>query len=74
MWPFKKNETKIAMFRFKLDDLTADQKLDLLYDHLFLSKGKRTLPAIGTSLILTISTDSTDILEKRSYYSKLEKI
>jgi hypothetical protein len=74
VWPFTKNKPKLDQFIFKLDDLTVDEKIDLLYDHVLLSKLDRSLPAIGTRLVLRINRDSTDILAKRSYFSKLEKV
>lgn len=74
MWPLSKKKPKIDSFRFNLNNLTVDEKIDLLYDHVLLSAYGRNLPAIGTVLVLRINKDSTEILSKRSYFSKLEKV
>jgi hypothetical protein len=69
MWPLKK-EPKYADFKFQIKDLTPDEKIELLYDHLFLAGGRK-IPENGAPLVLRVSVDSIDTLTKRSYFSKL---
>ncbi len=70
MWPFTKSEPKIIRYQFNLGTLTLEEKVDLLFDHLLISKFDQKLPD-SDSLMLKVNPDSIAALKKKSYYSKL---
>ena len=67
-----KKKSAIVKFSFSLPELSIEEKIDLLFDHLMSDEDSN----IEDFKILTIkiNVESLDILKKKSYYPKLRKI
>jgi hypothetical protein len=70
MWPFGKSEPKFIRYQFNLSALTLEEKVDLLFDHLLISKFEHKLSE-SDSLVLKVNPDSISALKKKSYYAKI---